>query len=669
MGSADAVARQHQRVLAGDVELDREHGLQALERVEQRPLDLRHAAEHERVVDAAAARALARLEVAEQLAQAARHLDLPVMRAHRVHARVEHRQVGVRGLVGQGGHRERGVQQPARVVEHERGLADADGVGAHEADAVARPVGDGLEPVRRERLGGGHDVVADPALALAAERDADLGQHGQVAGAERAELAGERRDAGPQRAEQPVEQRIADPGAAGADLVGPHGHRRPHHLHGERRAAAPGVAAHQPPLVLARILERRRLRPQDADAGARPVEQLAAVEQPADERAGRGVALARRRAHPRHRAAAGERHDPRRRERPAVEDDRQVLCAPRRHGTVRGPMRIATWNVNSVKQRLPRLLPWLDERQPDVVCLQETKLADEAFAELLDDELAERGYEVAVYGEAAWNGVAILSRVGLEDVARGIDGGAGLPGARGARDRRDLRRRARRLASTCPTGARPAPTTTRTSSRGSRRCATWSRADAASAPSCCGDMNIAPADEDVFDPTAYVGQTHVTPPEREALADLRRSACTTSSATAGPASASFTYWDYRAGMFHQDLGMRIDLILAGAPIARRVEAAWIDRQARKGKGPSDHAPVIVDLDEAPDGDIGPVVPPPSAPARRGADEAAADAVTPGRDRLRPRRRPARLRAGAGTRPSTRSYVEAWRDLARGGART
>ena len=90
-------------------------------------------------------------------------------------------------------------------------------------------------------------------------------------------------------------------------------------------------------------------------------------------------------------------------------------------------MRIATWNVNSVKQRLPRLLPWLDERKPDVVCLQETKLADEAFAELLDAELSERGYEVAAHGEAAWNGVAILSRAGLEDVVRGIPGGPGFP--------------------------------------------------------------------------------------------------------------------------------------------------------------------------------------------------------------------------------------------------
>src|SRR4051794_40667388 len=90
-------------------------------------------------------------------------------------------------------------------------------------------------------------------------------------------------------------------------------------------------------------------------------------------------------------------------------------------------MRIATWNVNSVKQRLPRLLPWLDERRPDVVCLQETKLADDAFAELLSEELAERSYEVAAHGEATWNGVAILSRVGLEDVVRGLPDGPGFP--------------------------------------------------------------------------------------------------------------------------------------------------------------------------------------------------------------------------------------------------
>jgi exodeoxyribonuclease-3 len=133
----------------------------------------------------------------------------------------------------------------------------------------------------------------------------------------------------------------------------------------------------------------------------------------------------------------------------------------------------------------------------------------------------------------------------------------------------------------------------------------------------CGDMNIAPADDDVFDPDAYVGQTHVTPPEREALARLEALGLHDVVRERWPGKRVFTYWDYRAGMFHQDCGMRIDLVLASDDVAERVAAAWVDRQARKGSGPSDHAPVIVDLDEAPDGDIGPVVPPPSRPAKRG----------------------------------------------------
>jgi exodeoxyribonuclease-3 len=131
----------------------------------------------------------------------------------------------------------------------------------------------------------------------------------------------------------------------------------------------------------------------------------------------------------------------------------------------------------------------------------------------------------------------------------------------------------------------------------------------------CGDMNIAPADADVFDPGAYVGQTHVTEPERTALRELQALGLHDVVRDRWPEERVFTYWDYRAGMFHQDLGMRIDLVLAGGPVAERVKAAWVDRQARKGSGPSDHAPVIVDLDEAPDGDIGPVVPPPSNPVR------------------------------------------------------
>ena len=278
-------------------------------------------------------------------------------------------------------------------------------------------------------------------------------------------------------------------------------------------------------------------------------------------------------------------------------------------------MRIATWNVNSLKQRLPRLLPWLDERRPDVVCLQETKLTDDAFRELTHDALSERGYEVAVHGEAAWNGVAILSRVGLEDVVAGIEGAPGFPHPE-----------ARAVSATCaglrvvsvyvPNGRTPGSDHYEYKLKWLEALTAMVSAHPATTL-VCGDMNIAPTDDDVFDPDAYVGQTHVTPPERAALAAVEGVGLRDVVRERWPDQRVFTYWDYRAGMFHQDCGMRIDLVLAGDDVAERVKAAWIDRHARKGKGPSDHAPVIVDLDEAPDGDIGPVVPPPSRPAKRG----------------------------------------------------
>jgi exodeoxyribonuclease-3 len=279
-------------------------------------------------------------------------------------------------------------------------------------------------------------------------------------------------------------------------------------------------------------------------------------------------------------------------------------------------VRVATWNVNSVKQRVDRLLPWLDQRAPDVVCLQELKLTETAFASLLGSALADRGYEFAAFGEAQWNGVALLSRVGLDEVRRGFDGEPGFPD-----------QEARAISATCggvrvhslyvPNGRVP-------DSDHYKYKLAWLAAFrdvVAAGPAdvmVCGDMNIAPADADVFDPQAYIGQTHVTAPERDALAALLATGLHDVVRDKWPASRVFTYWDYRAGMFHQDLGMRIDLILASAPVAGRVAAAWVDREARKGTKPSDHAPVIVDLDNAPDGDIGPVVPPPTArPVKRG----------------------------------------------------
>ena len=278
-------------------------------------------------------------------------------------------------------------------------------------------------------------------------------------------------------------------------------------------------------------------------------------------------------------------------------------------------VRIATWNVNSARARKPRLLDWLDQRRPDVVCLQETKTTDAEFAETFGADLAGRGYAVAHRGQRGWNGVAILSRAGLDDVTAAFADEPGYPDPE-----------ARALAATCgglrvvcvyvPNGRTPddphyAYKLTWLEALGRRLSGTAARGTVV-----CGDFNIAPTDDDVFDPKAFIGSTHVTPAEREALRALVATGLDDVVRSRWPSHRVFTYWDYRAGMFHQDLGMRIDLVLASGDVAARVRAAWIDRLARKGTGPSDHAPVIVDLDEAPDGEIGPVVPPPSAPRRR-----------------------------------------------------
>jgi exodeoxyribonuclease III len=281
-------------------------------------------------------------------------------------------------------------------------------------------------------------------------------------------------------------------------------------------------------------------------------------------------------------------------------------------------VRIATWNVNSIRPRVPRFVPWLEQRRPDVVCLQETKLTDAAFDDLLGDDLGRLGYEWIHHGQGQWNGVAVLSRVGLDAPIVGLPGDPGFP------DPATLE--ARSASATCggvrvtsvyvPNGRTP------DDPHYAYKLA-WLDALCAHATTTagdqviCGDVNIAPTDADVFDPVAYVGQTHVTGPERAALAALQATGLRDVVRDRWHDERVFSYWDYRAGMFHQNLGMRIDLILASAPVADRARAAWVDREARKGTAPSDHAPVIVDLDEAPDGDIGPMVPPPStrAPGR------------------------------------------------------
>src|ERR1700722_17821549 len=248
-------------------------------------------------------------------------------------------------------------------------------------------------------------------------------------------------------------------------------------------------------------------------------------------------------------------------------------------------MRIATWNVNSVLARLPRLVEWLKEAAPDVVCLQETKVAEGAFP---GDEVTGLGYAIAEHGEGR------------------RDGGAGaFPGAPGAPDPQT--REARTIAATCgpvrvrsvyvPNGRTPDDPHYQYKLRWLAALHDAVAADAAgSVPfAVMGDFNVAPNTDDVWDPAAFVGSTHVTPPERDALARLRETGLTDLIPRIAKGPHPFAYWDYRAGSFHKGMGMRIDLVYANAALAGAVSDAWVDREARKGKGPSDHAPVIVDL--------------------------------------------------------------------------
>jgi exodeoxyribonuclease-3 len=270
-------------------------------------------------------------------------------------------------------------------------------------------------------------------------------------------------------------------------------------------------------------------------------------------------------------------------------------------------MRLATWNVNSVKARLPRLLEWLAQTRPDVLCVQETKVAADAFPER---EVAELGYSTAHHGEGRWNGVALLSRAGLDDVRRGFAGDPGWGGEPGGEeplfDQPHLEARA--VSALCggvrvwsvyvPNGRTPESAHYGYKLTWLEALRTAVAADlAGGAPvAVCGDFNVAPADSDVFDPAAFAGSTHVTKPERDALAALRDTGLADIVPKPMKGPNPFTYWDYRAGMFHQDKGLRIDLVYASPSIADAVGSAYIDREARKGKGPSDHAPVVIDFD-------------------------------------------------------------------------
>lgn len=261
-------------------------------------------------------------------------------------------------------------------------------------------------------------------------------------------------------------------------------------------------------------------------------------------------------------------------------------------------MRLVTWNVNSLKARLDRVEEWLAECEPDVVCMQETKLADTAFPSMAFSAL---GYESAHHGEGRWNGVAILSRVGLDDVVVGFADDA-APDAE-----------ARLLTATCGdvrVMSAYVPNGRALDHEHYRYKLQWLEqlaghldlvADPATPTVVCGDFNIAPTDLDVWDPAALVDATHVSEPERKALARLLDWGLTDVFRDQFPGvDRLYSWWDYRAGNFHKGIGMRIDLVLGSRSVAERVEWALIDRNARKGKQPSDHAPLVVQLTEAVD---------------------------------------------------------------------
>jgi exodeoxyribonuclease-3 len=251
-------------------------------------------------------------------------------------------------------------------------------------------------------------------------------------------------------------------------------------------------------------------------------------------------------------------------------------------------VRIATWNVNSITARLPRLLPWLEAVSPDVVALQETKVADAAFPYL---PIVGLGYEVLHNGDGRWNGVAVLSRVGLTDMV------TELPGHPEARFATAQCGPLHVTSVYVPNGrALGDPHYAYKLDWLATLRGTLTGRDPAQPMVIMGDFNVAPTDNDVFDIAAFAGSTHVTEPERAGVQALLDWGMVDVEARPGKGDRPFTYWDYRAGMFHKDLGMRIDLVLATRSVA--VTDAYVDREARKGKLPSDHAPVVVDVDLA-----------------------------------------------------------------------
>ncbi|MFG2894848.1 exodeoxyribonuclease III [Streptomyces sp. NPDC048248] len=258
-------------------------------------------------------------------------------------------------------------------------------------------------------------------------------------------------------------------------------------------------------------------------------------------------------------------------------------------------MRIATWNVNSITARLPRLLAWLERTGTDVLCVQETKCSAEQFPR---EALRDLGYEAAVNADGRWNGVALLSKVGLEDVVMGLTGGPGYEGVQEPRAISATCGPARVWSVYVPNGREVdhAHYAYKLSWFEALKAAVAEDAAGDRPFAILGDYNVAPTDEDVWDTTAFEGATHVTPAERAALAGLREVGLSDVVPRPLKYDRPYTYWDYRQLAFPKNRGMRIDLVYGNAPFAKAVSDAHVDREERKGKGASDHAPVVVDLD-------------------------------------------------------------------------
>ena len=256
-------------------------------------------------------------------------------------------------------------------------------------------------------------------------------------------------------------------------------------------------------------------------------------------------------------------------------------------------MDIATWNVNSLNARMPRVEDWLARAKPDVLCMQETKLANDAFPA---DTFADLGYESAHHGQGRWNGVAILSRVGLDDVHLDFADGE------------DPDQDARIVWATCG-GVRVASVYVPNGREvdhdhyhyklgwlGRLRASLEATTDPSSPVVVTGDFNIAPEDRDVWDIKAFDGATHVTDRERDALDNVKDWGLVDVFRRCYPDDDGlYTYWDYTAGRFHKREGIRIDLILATEGLAESVEYCIVDRNGRKGTKPSDHTPLVADF--------------------------------------------------------------------------